>query len=243
MPGTAASASCAGQLGLDVAVELGEALVAGQLGSGRPEDAAEAVAIAHRSCAPRRPAAGAASAWRRGASCTPRRGWSRAAPRARRSGTSLSVIATSTSRWCGVSSSLDRRPQRSEQLAPSRRPRRVPPSGRRSAPSVAVERTWRSCQSRRRVLDAGLEQGELVGPGGEAAGAAEVVELREHGHERVVGALVGQVVGVGGGSTPARTSKRAARRSSACSSRDRLVALAARRAQPGQPFGVTRCRA
>ncbi len=43
-------------------------------------------------------------------------------------------------------------------------------------------------------LHARLEQGELVGPGGEAALAAVGVELGQHRHERVVGALVGDVV-------------------------------------------------
>jgi len=43
-------------------------------------------------------------------------------------------------------------------------------------------------------LHARLQQGELVGPGGEAAFAAEVVELAEQGDQGVVGALLGEVV-------------------------------------------------
>ena len=68
---------------------------------------------------------------------------------------------------------------------------------------------------------AGLEQGELVGPGGEAARAAVVVELGEHRHEGVIRGLDGDVVELlaAYASSAARrraTSKRAARSSSSC---------------------------
>src|SRR5919198_5848811 len=43
-------------------------------------------------------------------------------------------------------------------------------------------------------LDRRLEHRELVGPRGEAAIAAEVAELAQDGDERVIGALVGEVV-------------------------------------------------
>src|SRR5436190_13577369 len=66
-----------------------------------------------------------------------------------------------------------------------------------------------------------LQQSELVRPGREAALAAEAIELRQHRHQRVVGALQRDVV-----ESPPRTcgtnlalrmtSNRAARRSRAC---------------------------
>jgi hypothetical protein len=40
----------------------------------------------------------------------------------------------------------------------------------------------------------GLEQRQLVGPGGQAAIAAELKELGQYGDERVVSALLGEVV-------------------------------------------------
>ena len=50
MPGTCRSASASSELELDVAVELGEALLAGQLGTGGSEEPGqEAVAIWRRS--------------------------------------------------------------------------------------------------------------------------------------------------------------------------------------------------
>ena len=236
MPGHGGVGVLAGQLGLDVAVELGEALVAGQLGSAaRPEDAAEAVAIAHSRSWP-------SAARRRRSFCLA--SWSvlYTAPRVESSrsastsiGTSLRAIATSTLPLVRGELLLDRQSQRSEQLG-----RLGVLAGSRRAvgdqlPAVAVDRDLAVLPEPPACPDAGLEQGELVGPGGEAAGAAEVVELREHGHERVVGALVGQVVGVGGGSAPADLEARRSQEQRV-QLRDRLVALAARRAQPGQPF-------
>jgi len=52
----------------------------------------------------------------------------------------------------------------------------------------------RPCQAPAPRLDAGFEQRELVRPGREAAGAAEVVELAENGDEAVIGRLSGQVL-------------------------------------------------
>ena len=43
-------------------------------------------------------------------------------------------------------------------------------------------------------LYACLEQRELVGPRGEAAHPAELIQLAEYRHQRVVGRLVGEVV-------------------------------------------------
>ena len=43
-------------------------------------------------------------------------------------------------------------------------------------------------------MDSGLEEGELVCPGREAAVASEVVELAQDGDEGVVGALLREVV-------------------------------------------------
>jgi hypothetical protein len=54
-----------------------------------------------------------------------------------------------------------------------------------------------SRQSSLSSFHARFEQGELVGPGGEAAGAAVVVQLGQNGHQRVVGALLGEVLAVG----------------------------------------------
>src|SRR6185437_9710926 len=47
-----------------------------------------------------------------------------------------------------------------------------------------------------------LQQRELVGPGREAALAAVVVELGQHGDQRVVGALYRDVVELGAGAAP-----------------------------------------
>src|SRR3954454_10215488 len=61
-------------------------------------------------------------------------------------------------------------------------------------PALLVDLDLASAPRAAASLHARLEQRELVGPGREAAGAAEVVELGEHGHQRVVGRLHGEVV-------------------------------------------------
>ena len=49
--------------------------------------------------------------------------------------------------------------------------------------------TSRPCQERFRSFTAASSSANLYDPGREAAGAAEVVEAREHAHQRVVGGL------------------------------------------------------
>jgi len=46
--------------------------------------------------------------------------------------------------------------------------------------------------------DASVEDAELVGPGGEAAAPLEGVQLAQHGDQRVVGGLLGQVLEISG---------------------------------------------
>src|SRR5262249_5024943 len=62
--------------------------------------------------------------------------------------------------------------------------------GRLSSPGVAGD------------LARDLEHHELVGPGGEAAEPAELVELREDFHQRVVGSLLGEIVELRPGDRP-----------------------------------------
>ena len=151
--------------------------------------------VAAPACGPRRRGGRAALAGRRAASCT-------RAPRvvsrcsaSTSMGTSLSVMATSTSRWCGVSS-LDGAAQRCEQLAGLRVRGGPGGGGRDQLPALGVKRDLAAVPGPAPCLHAGLEQGELVRPGGEAAGAAVVAELRQDRHERVVGALLCEVRGV-----------------------------------------------
>ncbi len=75
MPGTAPSASAAGQLQLDVAVQLGEALFAGELAAGWPQQPRQdqiaggprrpVHEVTHGSSIDRPPAASAARSFRR----------------------------------------------------------------------------------------------------------------------------------------------------------------------------------
>ena len=78
-----------------------------------------------------------------------------------------------------------------------------------------------------------LEQRELVGPGGEAARAAIVVELRQHRDQRVVGGLEGEVVEllaayVRKRGAPARDLEASRAQEQLVQARDRLVTLGAR---------------
>ena len=63
-----------------------------------------------------------------------------------------------------------------------------------AVPGLGVEHDLAVLPGAPADANSGLEQRELVDPGREAARAAEVVELGQHGHERVVGGLHGEVV-------------------------------------------------
>ena len=119
-------------LGLDVAVEVLEALVAAELGLFRaPAGARRSVG---RSCRPPslRGGRGGFGA-RRAASCRSRPGSCRGARPGRRWGPRRSAAATRISRWCGVSASADAR-RRSPRAARSARGPPTPSPCRRSAP-------------------------------------------------------------------------------------------------------------
>jgi hypothetical protein len=112
-------------------------------------------------------------------------------------GTSLSAIATNTSRWRSVSSPIaaDEGLELLSPLEPvtgaERKHVRHPlehgflTARGLSTPGVA------------RHLAGDLEHHELVGPGSEPAEPAELVELRQDVHERVVRSLVGEIVELG----------------------------------------------
>ena len=72
--------------------------------------------------------------------------------------------------------------------------RRAPVGDR--APVFSLEWDLASLPGAAAELDRGFEQGELVRPGREPALAAEVVELGEDGQQRVVGALLGEVLAI-----------------------------------------------
>jgi hypothetical protein len=82
-------------------------------------------------------------------------------------------------------------------------------------------------------LHAGLEQGELVGPRGEAAVAAEVGQPAQHRDEGVVGALLGEVVGVGRAAAVDLEARRLQQQR--VQLRDRGLALAAARVEAVEP--------
>ena len=136
----------------------------------------------------------AACGGRRAASCRGRRGSSPRRSARTSIGTPLRVTATSTSRWRG----LRLRSISSRSAANSSRVL-GPALGRGAAvgecrPGLLGDRDLAALPGPAADLDARLQQGELVGPGGEAAFAAEVVELAQHRHQRVVGALLGEVL-------------------------------------------------
>jgi hypothetical protein len=91
---------------------------------------------------------------------------------------------------------VDPAPDRRQQLLPLRfllgRRRAVVEEG----PALGLERNLAPLPRATSQLRRRLEQSELVGPGREAALAAEVVEFPEHRHQRVVGALERDVVEV-----------------------------------------------
>ena len=172
-PGIAASASRAGELELDVAVELVEALVAADLRRGRaeqPPSACSSRSLHHVPSGGRvrgraREMRAQLARARRAASCRARRASCRAARRARRSGRRSSASATRTRRWCGVSTSSIAALQRAEQLAllglvararaaareqrPSSRARAAPRApARRACAASPPPRAARTCRPR-----------------------------------------------------------------------------------------------
>ena len=190
---------------LDVAVEQLEALLAASAraspgpSSGDERHGVPGVhgpsSFAVRARARRARAAPAGCAGRRAASCTARRAC--AASRSARTsiGTPLSVIATSTVRWRGVSTSRSPVAHRGEQLGGLGVDVRGAACGRRAAPSPSSSSgTSRPCHARRRTRHAGLQQRELVRPRREAAVAAVGRQLAQDRHQRVVGRLRREVV-------------------------------------------------
>ena len=209
MPGTRASASRAGELELDVAVELLEALLARQLGLVGAEQARRGAGRARRSCVP--PRGRRAPARPAGAQLAARvvqRLVERAARRVEALGEDVDRHAVERDRDAAPragarSARRDRVAQRAEQLAlgacscgvqAARRDAASRPA--RAAARGPARRGGAACTRR-------LVERELVRPRREAALAAEAVELGEHGDERVVGGLVGEVVEVGAVSTAA----------------------------------------
>ena len=113
--------------------------------------------------------------------------------------TSLSATATKTSRWRSVSSSAGPAPQLLALLGLLRRARREGVGDLlplrlllRRLPPPGVPRH----------LARDVEDHELVGPGREAARAAELVELGKDVHQRVVRRLLGEVVELRAGDRP-----------------------------------------
>src|SRR5919206_3724841 len=84
---------------------------------------------------------------------------------------------------------VDRALQRRQQLALLRLRVRLQLSTGEDAPALGLERNLAPLPGAPAQLHRRLEQRKLVDPGREAAGAAEVVEAREHAHERVVRGL------------------------------------------------------
>ena len=89
---------------------------------------------------------------------------------------------------------LDRLLQGLQELALLGRLVRSERAAREERPGLRLERHLPSLPGPAAQLDARLEQGELVHPGAEAARAAEVVEPRQHAHQRVGGGLARDVV-------------------------------------------------
>ena len=190
----------AGELELDVAVELVEADVAADLGPAGPRSRPSACFRSGRSIscllqpgvereAAARLDACAACGARRAGSCRARRGSCSAARRARRS--ARRSARARRARGAGAASA----PRRSRPAASSSSSLcsslgvGLEPGAREQAPGLRLERHLASLPGALAQLHRRLEQRELVDPGREAAGAAEVVEAREHAHQRVVGGL------------------------------------------------------
>ena len=155
-------------------------------------------------------------------------------------GTSLSVTAMRTSRWWGLRSRLDGVLENGEEL----RGLGILMWGRarlgEKRPALGLERHLPSLPCAAADLRPCLEERELVRPGGEAAVAAEVVELAQDGDKGVVRALLREVVEVV--AAQVRKARPAAGDLGAScleedgrARRDRGVTLRALRAQPVDP--------
>ena len=196
IPGIAASASCAGELELDVAVELVEALVAADLGPARAEqraapaesgDPSASPPTSRGEAAPR--AARAACGARRAASCRGRRGWCRGARRARRSAR-RSARARRAPRAGGASG-----PRRSRAAAPPSSSRcsasspGVGPALANSVPASGSRGTSRPCHARRRSFTAASSSANLYAQVVKRLSPRKSSSRREDAHQRVVGRL------------------------------------------------------
>ncbi len=146
------------------------AIVRSALGHGRPP-------LSPSRGEPAPPGPAELRAARRAGSCRARRGSCRAARRARRSARSFERERDEHPALVRRQRLVDRVPQRHRAAppAPAPRPGRVPLSAMHG-PALGSRGTSRPCQARRRSFTRRLEQRELVGPGREAALAAEVVE-------------------------------------------------------------------
>ena len=135
---------------------------------------------------------------------------------------------------------VDRIPDRVNQLASLGLALGARAGIRHHRPDVGVEHHLAVLPGPAAQAHPGFEQRELVGPGGEAARAAEVVELPQDGHECVIGCLQGQVVEllaahVGERGTPARDLVAGGAQQQPVQPVDRLVALGSRPAQRVEP--------
>ena len=198
----------AAELELDVLIELGEALLAGELRALRSEESLEQV----RALCPcfslmvsslqrrvgtnmgrARPVGRAASCGRRGRSCRARPGscsgvrrGHRSAPRSARSRPGpLAGGATAQSRLP--------RPPCPRAHAARHWPPEIHPT-RPDSPVLGLDRDLLALPRAPAQLNRRLEQAELVGPRGEAALAAVGLELAEDCEHGVAGGLVGKVV-------------------------------------------------
>lgn len=111
-------------------------------------------------------------------------------------GTPSIASATSTCRWCGVSASpmeaeISRRSSGS--LGVRRGTRRVVGE---PGPAIGVEHHLALLPGALAQPYGGLEQRELVRPGGEATDSAKLVELGQHGHDGIIGRLHRDVIEV-----------------------------------------------
>ena len=156
-------------------------------------------------------------------------------------GTPFNARATSTRRWWGVRTSAIARSQRGQELPLLDLGVGLETGASEGAPRVRLERQLPSLPRAPPQLDGRLEQGELVHPGGETAGAAEVVEALKHAHEGVVGRLESDVVELVAAqvgqprSTPADLEARRAEQEPV-QPREGLVLDQAVRAQRAQPL-------
>jgi hypothetical protein len=89
---------------------------------------------------------------------------------------------------------VDRLLERRDELALLDERGRLHAFGRERAPRVVREWDLAPLPRALAQLHCGLEEGELVGPGREAARAAKVVEPSEDADEGVVGRLLGEIV-------------------------------------------------